>query len=50
MDIGKWIQYIRLHKYIWKAGDKIYSDKIQRKKILPLFFNILYNNFNFTFL
>ena len=30
MDIGKLVQYIRLHKYIWKLYENIYSNKIQR--------------------
>ena len=32
MDIGKFIQLIRLHKSIWNVSDKLYSNRIQRTK------------------
>ena len=30
MDIGKFIQLIRIHKSIWNVSDKLYSNRIQR--------------------
>ena len=32
MDIGKCIQLIQIHKSIWNVGDKLYSNRIQRRK------------------
>ena len=34
MDIGTFIQFIRLHKSIWNVSDKLYSNRIQRTKYI----------------
>ena len=34
MDIGQFIQLIRLHKSIWNVSDKLYSNRIQRTKYI----------------
>ena len=34
MDIGKFIQLIRLLKSIWNVSDKLYSNRIQRAKYI----------------
>ena len=34
MDIGKFIQLIRIHNSIWNVSDKLYSNRIQRKKYI----------------
>ena len=32
MDIGTFIQLIRIHKSIWNVSDKLYNNRIQRTK------------------
>ena len=34
MDIGKFIQLIRLHKSIWNVSDILYSNRIKRTKYI----------------
>ena len=47
MDIGKFIQLIRLHKSIWNVSDKLYSNRIKRTKDIAL--NFLMKCFSFLY-